>query len=209
MKTIAAAAPALVVALLPAFAAEPARTPTPVPTPSHVLTTHPTPTSGRPGGSLADSVRRAKASATPVPKTKSLGVISNDSLKKKEGEKPKGTLQVGPARPIAELPSDTSSPSAPNLDEAHWRGRAAQVRERVSRAEEETKRLEAEAKRLENDFYAWSDGTYRDQVIKPAWDQAKDDLKKAREETDAANNAMADLEEEARKAGAPPGWLRE
>ncbi|MCE7957802.1 MAG: hypothetical protein DYH06_07660, partial [Acidobacteria bacterium ACB2] len=61
---------------------------------------------------------------------------------------------------------------------------------------------------LENDFYAWSDGNYRDQVIKPAWDKAREDLKKARAEVDAAKATEDGLAEEARKAGAPPGWVR-
>ena len=82
------------------------------------------------------------------------------------------------------------------------------VRQKVDSSEADVKRLEEETRRLENDFFAWSDGAYRDGVIKPAWDRSKAELRSARESLDAANQSVADLEEEARKAGAPPGWLR-
>lgn len=182
-------------------------TPTPTPTPGPRLAPSPAASPApKKGPSLADTVRRVRASATPVPKKKSLGVITNESLHKPEASA-KGSVQVGPARPIGSLPA--GSASEPDSSEGQWRSRANQARERVAAAQDEVKRLELENKRLENDFYAWSDGNYRDRVIKPAWDQAREDLKKARAELDAAQNAQADLEEEARKAGVPAGWLRE
>ncbi len=211
MKSRTLALPLGTLLLLPLAAAPDAKpTPTPRPTRAPVLSLHGTPAPAAPSSgsaSLADTVRRAKASATPAPKKRSLGVISNETLKKPEGNG-KGSVQVGPARPIGNLPPESAAPAAgPN--ESEWRTRAIQARQRVDSADAEVKRLENETKRLENDFYAWSDGNYRDRVIKPAWDQAKDDLKKARAEYDTAQAAMADLEEDARKAGVPPGWLRE
>jgi hypothetical protein len=155
-------------------------------------------------------VRRAKASVTPVPKKRSLGSITNENLKKAEGGSGKGSVQMAPSRPIGTLPTESGSPqNADSPSETEWRGRAAEARERLAVAENDVKRLEQETRRLENDFYAWSDGTYRDRVIKPAWDQAREDQKKAHAELDTAQTAQSDLEEEARKAGIPAGWLRE
>lgn len=92
--------------------------------------------------------------------------------------------------------------------EADWRTRAARARDRIERTDAELAAAQAEVRRLENDFYAWSDGNYRERVIRPAWDQAKERMKALEAESENARAAMADLEEEARKSGAPPGWLR-
>ena len=70
-------------------------------------------------------------------------------------------------------------------------------------------RLEADTKRLEADYYAWDDGAYRDKVIKPSWDKAREELATARLALPAAEKDLVDLPDRARKAGALPGWLRE
>ena len=78
----------------------------------------------------------------------------------------------------------------------------------VQNGEPRVRELETKSKQLENDFYAMSDGNRRDAVVKPAWDKARDDLAKARQELEDARKAFDDLSEEARKSNAPPGWLR-
>jgi hypothetical protein len=92
--------------------------------------------------------------------------------------------------------------------ESDWRKRALIARERIERADAGLSEARENAKRLENDFYAWSDGNYRERVIRPAWDQAKEKLQLLEAEAEAARTGLADLEEEARKSGTPPGWLR-
>jgi hypothetical protein len=62
---------------------------------------------------------------------------------------------------------------------------------------------------MEADFYSWDDGAYRDGVIKPAWDKAREDLATARRELPLAERTLDDLPDRARRAGALPGWLRE
>jgi hypothetical protein len=76
------------------------------------------------------------------------------------------------------------------------------------RAEAGLLAVQEESKRLENDFYAWSDGNYRERVIRPAWDQAKEKQRLQELEADAARAGLVELEDEARKSGTPPGWLR-
>lgn len=166
---------------------------------------------------LAGAVRRSREAHGEAPR-RSLGVITNETLKgpnatpeaAPKGAKSKGTPAAArpPAPPMAVIPVPEARDSK-GRTEAEWRSIAASARARVAKAEADVSRLEVETKRLENDFYAWSDGNYRDRVIKPSWDQAKDDLKRARLEVDQAQAALADLADEARKSGAPPGWLRE
>ena len=151
---------------------------------------------------------------------RSLGVITNDTLKggpAGPGAKA-GTLNVAP-RTTAKAGSGLSSKvePLPSVDlkddkgrtEADWRNIIKKTQDRVDRSESEAKRLEDEVRKLENDFYAWSDGNYRDGVIKPTLDKAREDLKKARLTIDSARAAQSDLEEDARRSNTPPGWLRQ
>jgi hypothetical protein len=100
------------------------------------------------------------------------------------------------------------SPPAP-AGEDYWRNEARLARERVAQLRETIARLEADTRKMEADFYSWDDGAYRDGVIKPAWDKAREDLATARQELPLAERALAELPDRARKAGALPGWLRE
>jgi predicted RNase H-like nuclease (RuvC/YqgF family) len=83
------------------------------------------------------------------------------------------------------------------------------ARTRVEELRERVRRFELESKKLENDFYSWDDGQYRDGVIKPAWDQKREELETSRRELEQAEKELAELPETAHKAGALPGWLRE
>jgi hypothetical protein len=93
--------------------------------------------------------------------------------------------------------------------EAEWRGIANAARQRVADGKAKVGELEATTKKLENDFYAWDDGQYRDRVIKPSWDRARQQLDEAKAELAAAEKDLADLPEKARRAGALPGWIRQ
>lgn len=176
-------------------------------------------TIGTGGASLADIARRQKQQREREGKKSSLGVISNETLRKgdaKDAKAPKGgaKAKATPTPSPHAAPAAAPAPSVPEWrdlkgrSEADWRRMMTGVRDRVSAAENRVKSLEADARRYENDFYAWSDGNYRDRVIRPAWDQARTELASARKDLEAARGQLADLEEEARKSNAPPGWLR-
>jgi hypothetical protein len=100
-----------------------------------------------------------------------------------------------PPEPAGITPS--SSPSAPAVkDEAYWRQRMKEARERVARLKQEVQRLEAAVNQDPGSTTL-------------AAQSRRVQLTKAREDLAAAERAIGDLEEEARKAGALPGWLRE
>jgi hypothetical protein len=173
------------------------------------------------GTSLGEIVRKSKEEregAEPR-KKKSLGTITNETLKKDGGaptappssKKASGTLNVLPkgSMPAPAAPAPTVARDAKGRSEQDWRGFMARNRSEIEKAEADVKRLDLETKRLENDFYAWSDGNYRERVIRPNWDQAREDLRKARVALDAAQASRSELEEDARKSGTPPGWLRD
>ena len=108
-----------------------------------------------------------------------------------------------PAEETAAAPADAGQ------GEAYWRAEARRLRDRVAELSLSITRLEEDTKRLEADYYAWDDGAYRDKVIKPSWDKAREELATARLALPAAEKDLADLADRARRAGALPGWLRE
>ena len=209
--------------------------PAPIPTPIPKLTrvaAPPADASGR-GQSLADVVRASKEVRKDQPPKKSLGTITNESLAKGAAGGASATRTVTPSTkakvvPQAKVPGGGRTPKGDEAghpgptpmptyavprdnngrSEEEWRALVNQTRARVVDADRRVKDLDLKAKQLENDFYAQSDGYRRDGVIKPAWDKARDDLAKARTDLDVARKAADDLEDEGRRSGAPPGWLR-
>ena len=169
---------------------------------------------GTGASSLADIARRQKEQREREGKKPSLGVISNETLRKGEsspakgGAKPKASPTPAPRGAAPGVPPVTEWRDEKGRTEADWKRIMSGARERIAAAESRVKALEDDARRYENDFYAWSDGNYRERVIRPAWDQAREELGKARQELDAARAQASDLEEDARKSNAPPGWLR-
>jgi hypothetical protein len=194
-------------------AARPASTPTPAPRLTGGF--------GRPRATPAAGAEAAQSSSKAGPVT-----ITNDSL---VTDPSKGRVTTGIARPApapargvspgtAAAPQATPLPSAEpagggeqpgSADEARWRETARRARERVAELEGRVAELEATSKRLESDFYSWDDGQYRDRVIKPAWDRAREELETARRDLAAARRDLDELPDRARRAGALPGWVRE
>ena len=205
--------------LAPETTPAPATSLTPVPTSAApVLAGGKTQTPGA-GRSLADVVRLSKEARKDQPLKKSLGTITNDSLRKgvSPTPTPKGAAGKSPPGKASgkEASSAVPSPSAPYVarddkgrSEDDWKSLVDRSKATVANGESRVRELETKAKQLENDFYAMSDGNRRDAVVKPAWDKAREDLAKARQELEDARKAFDDLSEEARKSNAPPGWLR-
>jgi hypothetical protein len=148
--------------------------------------------------------------------------ITNESLvtDPQKGKLTTSQRAVTPAPPAtartpgAQTPTPPAAASTPAAapregSEEYWRDEARRTRERVTELRADIVRLENQTRKLEADFYSWDDGAYRDGVIKPAWDKAREDLATARRELPLAERALDDLPERARRAGALPGWLRE
>lgn len=181
----------------------------------------PTPTGGAPGpGSLAGAARKAQDDEISSSKGPSRGVvITNESLRKGAATPTGASITItgtakskpGPKAPPTPTPGPVLNPEyrdASGRTEADWQRRARIARQRIELADAGLSAARENAKRLENDFYAWSDGNYRERVIRPAWDQAREKLRLLEIESEAARTGLAELEEEARKSGTPPGWLR-
>lgn len=170
------------------------------------------------GGSLADVVRKTQDDAETGTRPSRGIVITNESLGKPAAPSAGTSITITGrpgGKPVVRTPAPTPAPAeipeyrdASGRTEAEWKERAAIARARAEKADADVTTAQAEARRLENDFYAWSDGNYRERVIRPAWDQAREKVRLLELEAEAARAALSDLEEEARRSGTPPGWLR-
>ena len=213
----------------------PAKTPTPRPRLSGGFgRPRNTPVPADDGGqSLADAVRAAKETREVSEnrnREKSALTIDNRSLVTNPEKGRVSTAKAVPGKskaapapapaapaaapqgePVTEVAPPPGAPSAANSggDEAQWRATAQAARKRVADGKARVEELSAAARKLENDFYAWDDGQYRDRVIKPSWDRARDQLEDAKRDLVAAEQELTDLPEKARRAGAQPGWIRE
>jgi len=166
---------------------------------------------------LGDASRKEKER-----RTKSTGPArsySNASLPDRPAEaaEPEASAQVStpPASGDAPAPvtatAGEASPSASAASEASWRARGAAARQRVEAAERSVADLEKKGA---------SQGLAVTMVpcVRPAGFQgpdkpcfsasASDPLGAARAELDTARKARDALEDSARRAGVPPGWLR-
>jgi len=93
--------------------------------------------------------------------------------------------------------------------ETYWRDRATRLRDAVTEADGKVKDLEARIAALRNDMNPINtQDPNRLQTRDRELQEATDGLDAARRAADAARKALADLEEEARRAGAMPGWVR-
>lgn len=125
-----------------------------------------------------------------------------------------GTAKESAPAPAAE--SDRPDESRPRRDarptdlsgrgEAHWRALAGRARDRLEEAEERL--ASASARREAVDRAGPGVGGYGVETWARQVLRLRDAEAEARREIERARAAIEDLREEARKAGAWPGWLR-
>jgi hypothetical protein len=92
-------------------------------------------------------------------------------------------------------------------DEAYWRGRVTALRDAKARAESFAEALQSRINALSNDFVNRDDPAQRN-LIAADRQKAIDELARVQKEIQEHAQAMDDLQTEARRAGAPAGWLR-
>lgn len=139
-------------------------------------------------------------------------VVTNDDVPKGTPAAPAGAPAAPPAAapgaaeaPGIEKPAD--KPKEGVRDEAWWKQRVTQVRDELRRNEMFAEALQARINSLANDFAA-QDDPYRRAEIAQERAKAIAELDRVKADGDAGRKAIADIEEEARRAGVPPGWLR-
>jgi len=119
-----------------------------------------------------------------------------------------------------ELPPATAAPPAEKADqpakpeeakdqknEEWWRARMAQAREAQRRAETFAEALQSRINALSADAVNIDDPYQRGKAANDR-QKAIDELARVNSEIDQAKKEIVNIEEEARKASVPPGWIR-
>jgi len=160
--------------------------------------------------SLADVARAEESRRKAV--TKPAKVYTNVDLRPDITEPP--PTNMSPATPSSStevpsvnLPGGQAQSTAPEKDQAYWSGRINAARQALDRSRIFADALQSRINALTADFTARDDPAQRAQ-IELERQRAVAELDRVKKEMAEQTKAIADIEEEARKAGVPPGWLR-
>ncbi len=114
----------------------------------------------------------------------------------------------GAAAPAGGDQKPASAGHAAQDDEAAWRGRIMQARETLQRNEVFLQALQTRQNALYNDFRNGA-GSYTQQAqVNEDRQKNQQELERVKADVENSRKLVANIEEEARKAGVPPGWLR-
>jgi hypothetical protein len=165
------------------------------------------------GQSLGDVARREEARRKQV-KTPAK-VYTNEDLRGADAAPAPAPSTSQTPPPNAAQPAAGSQPKEgdqaatddPKKGEAYWKDRLAKARGDLDRAKTFADALQSRINALTTDFAARSDPAQRAQIGNDR-QKALAELDRVKKEIEANTKAIADIQEEGRKAGVPAGWLR-
>jgi hypothetical protein len=109
--------------------------------------------------------------------------------------------------PSVNLPGGDAAAAGEVKDEAYWRLRMSTARSALERNRIFADALQSRLNALATDIVNRSDPAQRSQ-LELERQRALAELERVKKEMADQTKAITDIEEEARKAGVPPGWLR-
>ena len=160
-----------------------------------------------PSPTLAEVAKTEEARRKTVQKPAK--VYTNNSLK----------ADISPSRPVAapatpsttvpevNLPGGTAGPADPARDQAYWSGRISAARAALDRSRIFADSLQSRINALTTDFVNRDDPVQKAK-IEADRKTALAELDKVRAEIVAQEKEIQAIEDEARRAGVPSGWLR-
>jgi hypothetical protein len=161
--------------------------------------------------SLGEVARKEQARRKNVPGSGK--VYTNDNIRGGSAGAPMTPAAVpaqAPASPSAgQGKGDEKAPDAadPKKDEAHWRARVSAARSGLERARAFQDALQSQINGLSTDFLARDDPAQRASIGEKR-QKALAELERVKKDIAGFEKELRDIEEEARRAGVPPGWLR-
>jgi len=133
-------------------------------------------------------------------------VLTNKDLPP-SAQKPQPAPASTPAGSTAPSAAAPEQKPADEKDEALWRQRITQAREGLRRSETFLEALQSRVNALSADFVN-RDDPYQRAKIGEDRQKALAEMQRVQTEIADFKQQIEDIEEEARKAGVPPGWLR-
>lgn len=164
--------------------------------------------------SLADLARKEEARRkTTKPARKVYG--NGDLRGESPTTPPPASAAASTPPPSSQVPSTTvpggkpedAAAKEPAKDQAYWSDRMRTARSALDRSKIFADALQSRINALSADFVNRDDPAQRAQ-IELERQRAVAELDRVKREVTEQTKAIADIEEEARKAGVPPGWLR-
>jgi hypothetical protein len=147
----------------------------------------------------------------PSPSTSSAGAPAQPGTLAPPAEAPAAGGETQPpqtpGQPAAGQPGSGPAAAPPPSTEAEWRKRIAAVREALTRSQTFADALQSRVNALSTDFVNRDDPVQRDQIAADR-QKALAELDRVRREIQDHQKAMTAIQEEARKAGVPAGWVR-
>jgi len=145
-------------------------------------------------------------------------VYTNESLKPDNGPArpaspaptpaPATPGNVSPGVPAVNLPGGSVPATTPDTrDQAYWSGRITTARTALERSRMFAEALQSRINALKTDFVNRDDPAQRAKIDTDL-KTALAELDRVKKEMDTQQKEIAAIEDEARRAGAPSGWLR-
>lgn len=120
---------------------------------------------------------------------------------------PDGSNAAQDATPADAEPEEEEDADATPRDQAYWSGRMTTLRETVARNQTYADALQSRINALTTDFVNRDDPLQRAAIASDR-DRAVAELERLRKQLVADEQAISDVQSEARRAGVPAGWLR-
>jgi hypothetical protein len=167
---------------------------------------------------LADVARAEEARRKTLP-PKTGKVLTNDDLRGNREDRPAVPAPAvapvgdaaapasGPASPADAKKAADATPEDPKKDQAYWHDRITAARQQLERSQMFATALESRINGLWAEFTAKDDPAQRANVERER-QKSLAELERVKREIDEQTKAIAGIEDEARKLGVPPGWLR-
>ena len=122
-------------------------------------------------------------------------------------DSPKPPNASTPAAPAADEKAKDAAKDGPVKDQKYWSGRKKEIDAKLERDKVLADAMQSRINGLTTDFAARSDPAQR-AIIERDRQRAVAELDGLQKSIKDEQKAAGDLDEEARKAGVPPGWLR-
>jgi len=156
--------------------------------------------------SVAGAARKSKTEKSKAAPKK---VITDDDLSSIKGDGVSVVGEAGSGKKESNAAPEKAGDAAPAKsgakDEAYWRGRAKQIRDQIVAVDAEIEKTQEEIKKGGAAGFDPQTGLNQNVIF---FEDRNTKLKKLEEKKAELQKQMDDLEDEARKAGVPSGWLR-
>jgi hypothetical protein len=118
-----------------------------------------------------------------------------------------GSASTEAPKDAASAKSDEAKDKGPTKDQAYWSGRKKDLQTKLDSDQTLADALQSRINALNTDFVNRDDPVQRASIDRDR-QKANSELDRLKKSVQDGKKALSDLDEEARKAGVPAGWLR-